>query len=529
VSLSPAILGADGRPVTAERVRVEKQQAFNPLRNWTPDILTMQLEAYARGHIANLAWVMEWLEKHDDIIATVAPKAKAAVSRYGFDVMARDEIRPEHKQLAEDQRGRLQAFWDGIEVGDALELEEIGGFRLLVQQVMDAYGKGYAAHHIQWRPSANGLSARFTRVPAWFWEATTGRLRFLESKWAQYGVEREKLGGSSAWMISKGRAVLLAGVIARMFKQLPLQDWLTFCDRHGMPAFLGKTSATKGTDGWLQMLSAVQGIGSEFGAVVNTSDTIEVLNLSGSGEVPYEKLIDRMDRAQVMLWRGGDLSTISRQDGTGSNPQQEDSDELDADNAVWVGETLDRQITRRVISYYFGDAVPVLVKTQLRTKTRQNVTQDLTVVKEARTAGVRVSKPWFLSKFGVVEADANEAALGETAAPKIGPAPTDASNSAEPTDAEKLLTDSLAKALGVQAGVLKPVQELIHDFAGRLQERRTSDAEWLDLVEEAALSLPELFDPAQADELAADLSAAMGAATLQGIRDALRESKSPAK
>ena len=80
--LSPSILGADGRPVNAERVRIEKQQAFNPLKNWTPDVLTMQLEAYARGHIAQLAWVMEWLEKHDDIIATVAPKAKAAVRSF---------------------------------------------------------------------------------------------------------------------------------------------------------------------------------------------------------------------------------------------------------------------------------------------------------------------------------------------------------------------------------------------------------------------------------------------------------------
>ena len=48
--------------VSAERVKSEKQTRFNPLRGWTPDVLVRQLEAYSRGEIAGLAWVMEWLE-----------------------------------------------------------------------------------------------------------------------------------------------------------------------------------------------------------------------------------------------------------------------------------------------------------------------------------------------------------------------------------------------------------------------------------------------------------------------------------
>jgi hypothetical protein len=97
------ILGPDGKPVSSERVRMEKQTRFNPLRGWTPDVLVRQLEAYSRGDISALSWVMEWLEKHDDVIATVAPKAKAAVSRWGYDILPKDEISPEAKQLAQDQ------------------------------------------------------------------------------------------------------------------------------------------------------------------------------------------------------------------------------------------------------------------------------------------------------------------------------------------------------------------------------------------------------------------------------------------
>lgn len=409
----PAILGPDGRVVNAERVKLEKQTRFNPLRGWTPDVLVRQLEAYSRGEIAALAWVMEWLEKHDDIIATVAPKAKAAVSRWGYDVLPKDEIAPEMKGQAEDQQGVLQEFYQSLRTSDAVELEEAGGMRLLVQQVMDAYGKGYAAHHIIWKPSRAGISAELVKVPTWFFEVTTGRMKFLPSHSAQRGVDLDEMGGRNAWMLSKGRGVMLAGTLARMFKQIPLQDWLTYCDRHGMPAFIGKTSAAKGTTGWQDMVSAVASVGSEFGAVVNTGDVIDVLNLTGQGEVPYVKLIDRMDRAQVMLWRGGDLSTMSRENGTGSNPQQEDSDELDADNAAWVSETINRNLTAKVIAWKFGRNAPVLCELKLRTKTRDDLTRDITIVKEAKGMGVRISKSWFTGKFGIVEADAEEAALGE--------------------------------------------------------------------------------------------------------------------
>jgi phage gp29-like protein len=264
----------------------------------------------------------------------------------------------------------------------------------------------------------DGIQAEIQKVPTWMFEVKEGRMRFLPTQTAQTGVELENLGGRSAWMTARGRGVMLAGVVARMFKQIPLQDWLTYCDRHGMPAFLGKTGAANGSPEWQQMYQAVGSIGSEFGAVVNTGDVIDVLNLTGQGEVPYVKLIDRMDRAQVMLWRGGDLSTMSRENGTGSNPQQEDADELDADNAAWVSETINRNLTAKAIAWKFGRNAPVLCELRQRTKTRQNVAQDLATVSAAKQMGIRVDKSWFLGKFGIVEAAADEAAIGEMTTPQ---------------------------------------------------------------------------------------------------------------
>ena len=496
----PGILGPDGRPVSAERVRLEKQTRFNPLRGWTPDVLVRQLEAYARGEIAALAWVMEWLEKHDDIISTVAPKAKAAVSRWGYDVLPKDEIPPEAAQQAEDQQGFMQGFFQSVEVSDAVELEEAGGMRLLVQQIMDAYGKGYGAHHIIWKPSRAGIRAELIKVPTWFFEVTTGRMRFLPTHSAQRGVDLDELGGRNAWMLSKGRGVMLAGVLARMFKQIPLQDWLTYCDRHGMPAFLGKTSAAKGSAGWNEMTAAVGAIGSEFGAVVNTGDMIDVLNLTSQGEVPYVALIDRMDRAQVMLWRGGDLSTMSRANGTGSNPQQEDSDELDADNAEWVSETINRNLTAKAIAWKFGRNAPVLCELKLRTKTRDNLTAEIGIVEKAKLMGVRISQSWFTGKFGIVEADDDETALGEGAI--TATVQTAAINSSS-SFREWVAAVKTPKTAGA-----------FDALAEAAQDTRMSDAEFLQLASDTVAALQDL-DPEAAKELASALETEMTAKLTQ--------------
>jgi phage gp29-like protein len=520
------ILDPSGRVVSAERVRLDKQTRFNPLADWTPDVLTRQLSAWARGDIKELAWVMEWLETHDDTISAVAPKAKSAVSRHGFDTVLVDEIPEGLEQLAEDQRGVLRNFYDAIEARHAIDLDMEGGFRLLVSQVMDGHGKGYATHHLVWKRTAAGLRLETVQVPLWFWEATEGALRFLPGIGASRGIDRNELGGPSAWMVARGRGVMTACAIARMFKQIPLQDWLTYCDRHGMPAFVGKTAAAKGSSGWNDLYDAVTNIGSEFGAVMNTGDSIDVLNLTSQGELPYEKLVDRMDRACVLLWRGGDLGTLSRDSGVGANPQGEETDDLDADNAAWVSETLDRNLSRRVLDYHFGSGVPQLAKLVLRTKTRENITQDLAVLQAFKGMGERVSRSWAAGKFNVVLADQGDEALGDTAAPpatvRAAPAaPVDARNIS--ADYRALLETSLAKAVGVRTAVLAPIQPVIDRLAAASRDARMDDAAFLQLVEEAAESLPELFDPAQAAELADELEAALGTAVLQGTRDALRE------
>jgi phage gp29-like protein len=503
---TPKILGPDGQPVSAARVAREKDSRFNPLANWTPDILTRQLTAWARGEIAPLAWIMEWLETHDDVIATVAPKAKAAVSRHGWDIQPLANVTREMRNAADEQRAALEEFFSGLVASDAIEGEEHGGMRLLVSQVMDGYGKGYGAHHIIWRPENGRLTAELVKVPTWLFEVTTGRMKFLPSHTALRGVDLETMGGPDAWMTYRGRGVMLAACVARMFKQIPLQDWLTYCDRHGMPAFLGKTQSQYGTEGWTQMANAIAGIGSEFGAVVNSNDAIEVLNLATQGTLPYGELIDRMDRSIIRLWRGGDLASMSRENGVGANAQSEETDELDADNAVWVSEVLNYALTRRVIGWHFGPDAPVLCELVLRTKTRPNVAEEMRVITEARQMGVRISKNWFVRRFGIVEADEDEEALAPAGGAVVAAAVT-AANEKPPGESRAL---AAVTAVAAMRRDLEPIARIVE--RAYLSKDAAALAAGVAEFREAVAVLPS----------SPELEAALADVTMDALIDGLR-------
>ena len=494
----------------------EKMYRGNPLVNWTPDVLGRQLAAWTHGDIREMAWVMEWIQQHDDICSTVSAKAIGAVARHGYGIELVDGVRAEQKDLAEAQREVLQDFYASVEVSHAMDVDTHGGMRLLVAQVMDGFAKGYAAHHIVWRPSANGLMAELQQVPLWFFEARSGGLRFITSPFGYEGVPLEKMGGRSAWMVSRGRGVMLAASIARLFKQIPLQDWLTYCDRHGMPGFLGKTSERKGTDGWNNLANAVRSMGAEFGAVVSAGDVIEVLDLTAQGNLPYEKLVDRMDRAMAMLWRGADLSTISQGGaGSGASLQGDETQDLDADNAAWAGETIDRNLSRTVLEWNFGKGVPQLAKLVLRTKTRDDTKLEIEKIKAAIEIGLNPDRNWAATRLSVVEADEGELGLGKSQ-PVIPPNPSivtlPASNSAvvAPEDIE----EAILRVTKIRAVQLNDLTDIVDEM---IAAEELSDADLEAYSERIMKAIPQNLSPEATEAMASELALKMGAAITKQI------------
>lgn len=350
--------------VAPERVAVMMRSRFNPIRGLTPELLSQQLDSFRAGYLRAFAMTADAIEERDDVIQSVAPKRRKAVARCDWQVIAMDDSRE-----AKRHKEALDYFYNNVSCANAMDLNERGGFKLLVRQMMDAVGKKYAAHEIVWKPEPGRITAEFRFVPLWFFENTTGKLRFLQSDTALTGRDLEPGG----WLVTVGDGIMVACSVAYIFKHLPLKDWLLYSERFGMPGIKGKTTAAPGSDEWKRMIVAVESFAADYACVMSAADDIEALDLKGSGETPYPKLVERMDRAMATLWRGADLSTISKGDGNGASLQGDESDLIEQDDAEMISETLNTQVDPQVIRALFGEGVKPLAYIRLLTETAGDI------------------------------------------------------------------------------------------------------------------------------------------------------------
>ncbi len=380
--------------ITPGRVELSLRQRFNPIRVLTPELLAVQLDQFARGYLSPIMRTWEAMERRDDRLASVSAKAKNALSRYGFEVVAGEGAEARRHKEA------LEYFYNNLTVTDAYDENRVGGFSLLVRTMAHAIGRKYSVHEICWQPGESGLTAEFRAAPCWFFENLTGRLRFLTQDFDYMGVPMNP----DEWLVTVGDGIDEACSVAYMFKHLPLKDWLNYSEKFGFPGILGRTTASQGSDQWNAMKTAVATFANDFAAVCNATDSIELVKAeSGQGSTPFEPIIDRMDRAITILWRGADLGTQSHRgagQGQGASLQADETDALDEDRAALLSETLNIQIDRRVIAFTFGAGVKPLARVRVKTREREDRSFDLQVLAALIPFGLPVSVADALNRFG---------------------------------------------------------------------------------------------------------------------------------
>jgi len=398
--------------ISFEKIQAEKRSCFDPLRELTPERLVQYLDEFRAGHLQNLARVMEAVEERDDVLAAVVPKAKAGVARHGWEVLTVDTADAAAAALAQRQQAALQYFYNQLRATSALDQDEAGGMALLLRQMMDAKGKRYAVHNLVWSPRPDGnYTATCHFTPLWFFENTTGRMRFISQPFGVYGEDL----APGAWLVTKGQGLMLAGVIAYMYKRLPLRDWLIYCGRHGMPGIEGVTDAPEGSEEWHKLVAAVAAAAKEFAWVRSRSSEIKTIDFSATGELPYPALVERMSRALATIWRGGDLSTMSQTGAAvGANSQSTETTLMEEDDAAWLSETLQLKIDRLVLDYVFGPDTPALAYVKVLTAQKQNTELDLKVDAAAVQLGHPVSRQQFAERYHRPLPDPGEPLLGTT-------------------------------------------------------------------------------------------------------------------
>lgn len=444
--------------VTPELVQLAIRSRFNPIRGLTPQLLATQLDNFNLGFISWTALTWDAIERRDDVLKGVASKRKKSVARLEWEILTIDDS-AEAKQHQE----ALQEFYDNLTAVNALDENERGSFALLVRQMMDAVGKKYAVHEIVWQPG-DVLTAELRFVPLWFFENRTGKLRFLKMIGGTDGEELDDGG----WMVTAGDGLMEACSVAYMFKNLPLKDWLSYSDKFGTPGVLGMTNASKGSEAGDAMRDAVNSFGQNWSGTIYGADgaiaePIKLIQAGQAGDLPFPPLIERMDRAMVSLWRGSDLSTMSA-DTKGASVQEDESDLILSDDAELIGESLNTQLSRKVLWQKFG-AERGLAYIKLMVPRKKDLQTDVAVDTFLLGAGAKLGSRERCEYYGRPEPEAGDepltapmAAVTEVSDQKSEVRRTTMANAAIDGDLEMYLGPLRDEFLQELSGDLQPLR-----------------------------------------------------------------------
>ena len=437
-----------------------RQMRFNPLRSLTPERLSSALDAWSAGWLREASLIFESIGEREAIVKSVLSKRAAAVARRDWEVVVPDKDHPD----ADTHKKTLEYFYNNLTVTDSTDLNVRTGMAGLIRQMMDAVLQKYAAHEIVWKPTEDGLTAELRRVPIYFFENRSGRLRFIGAETRMDGEPLEENG----WMITVADGVGHALAIVYMFRRLAIQDWVAYSEKFSIPGVLGRTSAQSGTKEADSFEAAVAAFASDWSGTLcgddgNIPEPIKILTVNGGANLPQKELTEYCDRMIATVVRGGDLSTISRDNATGSNPQQQDADTILEDDCAMVSETLQTQLDKLVIRMVHGDVTPAAYVV-INPPSNQDLTADLTIDKGLSDLGVKQDPEDLAERYGRSAAKTQDIKTQDAREEGAIVAP----NEADPTDAamEKIraalsadlqpLGDALAAAM--QAGDLPAMQ-----------------------------------------------------------------------
>lgn len=509
--------------ISFERALTERQERYNPIRNLTPESLVGQIDSFYAGYLAPYARTMEAIKRRDDVIQPASAKREKAPSRRNWEVIINADIPDGAAAEAERHQEALTFFYNNLQVTNAVDLNERGGFSLLRRQMMFALGYKYATHHIVWQPTPDGLTAQLIYCPLWFFENRTGKLRFLAQPHTFDGVEMIE----GEWLVSVNEGIMEVSSVAYMFKRLPLKDWLIMSQDFGKPVVEGITDAAEGSAEWTTLKNAVDALASDLRLVRSRSAEIKLTELAQTGAMPYEPLVERMDRRLAAIWRGGDLGTVSRADAVGAEGQNAESDLLEEDDCDWLSDTLNMGLDKLVIENVFGPGTTPLAYVKVIYPRKQNVTQELAVDTFLRDSGAPQGTRATLERYGRTEPDEDDEPLKKPTPP---PQPSGFPRRGEEDEAANETSNSLlrlavADAVGARETALAPLVDELDRLARLAQNQNISDADLTRFIEAANIRLPKLFGTLKHDALADSIEAALGTVVVEAVRDDVAESK----
>lgn len=244
----------------------------------TPARLGRVLRSAAEGDADEYLTLAEEMEERELHYSSVIRTRRLAVA--GLEAVVEAATDDKHDEMLADEVRRLVSS---------------PAFSDLVDDLLDALGKGYSAVEIGWeRTSKRWTPARYDwRDPRWFrFDRETGQeLRLLDAadpvegiplqpfKWI---VHRPRL---KAGLPIRGGLAYLAAV-AFCCKSFSVRDWMAFAETFGMPLRLGRYGPQATDEEIATLVRAVANLGTDAAAVVPKGMDIEFIKADGGAGGP---------------------------------------------------------------------------------------------------------------------------------------------------------------------------------------------------------------------------------------------------
>lgn len=378
----------------------------------TPARLSQILRAHAQGDMDEFLTFAEEVEEKNQHYGAVLGTRKRAIEGLEFEVTAASQERADQEIAAHCQA-----------------LINKSGFVELVQDMLDALGKGYSVINQVWTTQALNSAAPWEPV-AWQWcdprlfqlSAKDGYALRIKDEDVPEGVELEPFKYITHFSKIKSGAphrAALARLIAwvYLFESFTLKDWVGYIETYGQPWRLGKYGPTASDEDVSTLVRALQNLGTDAAAAVPQSMQIEFMKSnSASDSDAFLKLAQFCQKSISKAVLGQTMTTDDGSSNAQSQVHNEVRHDITRSDARRICATLMRDVLKPYIDLNFGRQAryPLLSSPVLSPADLSDLSS---VMRELAALGMDIPKKWAHQRFGVPTVRKGEAVL---AAPNAG-------------------------------------------------------------------------------------------------------------
>lgn len=472
-----ALLDQYGRPVRVQKLaELQAEPGVTSLRQiWSasvasglsPTRLAGILRGCDQGQLDDFLVLAEEMEERDAHYFSVLGTRKRIISG----------AKPRVEPASDDKADR--------EIAEAVEAEiaQHEGLPALIEDMLDALGKGFSVIEIDWATGARRWTPRqfLHRDPRFFtFDQATGReVRLRDALAPQNGLPLEPFHFITHMARMKS-GLPYRGGLARMVafgwmcKGYAMKDWMAFVETYGLPLRIGRYGPSATPEDVAILFRAVANIGTDAAAVLPESMRIDFEQAASgaTGDRIFENLARYVDEQISKAVLGQTMTADNGSSQAQANVHDEVRHDLAASDARAVTATLNRDLVRPFVDLNWGPR-PAYPRLVIEIPEPEDVKALIEATERMLGKGLRVRASEIRAKLGWSEPDEGDEVIGGAPAAAAPPpanlpvAPGEvARNSALPVEAPDEI-DQLVEGLAgdgwrpVMDDLVAPIIELV--------------------------------------------------------------------